>query len=46
MVEGYTIKDVLECYNGYMKNGKPKGVSVSRHEGGGFLEKEPKEGKH
>jgi hypothetical protein len=33
MVEGYKIEDVLECYNYYMKNGKPKGVPVSQHEG-------------
>jgi hypothetical protein len=33
MMEGYTIKEVLECYNDYMKDGKPIGVPMSRYEG-------------
>ena len=33
MIEGYTTEEVLECYNDYMKDGKPIGVPVSRHEG-------------
>jgi hypothetical protein len=32
MIVGYTIKDVLECYNDYMKDGKPIGVPLSWHE--------------
>jgi hypothetical protein len=33
MIEDYTIEEVLECYNKYMKDGQPIGVPVSRHEG-------------
>ena len=33
MIESYTIEEVVECYNDYMKDGKPIGVPVSRHEG-------------
>jgi hypothetical protein len=33
MIEGYTTKEVLECCNGYMKDGKPIGVPMSRHKG-------------
>jgi hypothetical protein len=34
MIKGYTTKEVLECYNDYMKDGKPIGVPVSQHKGG------------
>jgi hypothetical protein len=33
MIEGYTTEEVLECYNDYMKDGKPIGVPVSQYEG-------------
>jgi hypothetical protein len=45
MIEGYTTEEVLECYNDYMKDGKPISVTVSRYEGDS-LEKEPHERKH
>jgi hypothetical protein len=28
MIEGYTIKEVVECYTDYIKDGKPIGVPV------------------
>jgi hypothetical protein len=33
MIEGYTTEVVIECYIDYIKDGKPIGVSVSRHHG-------------
>jgi hypothetical protein len=33
MIEGYTTKEVIECYTDYIKDGKPIGVLVSRHHG-------------
>jgi hypothetical protein len=33
IMEGYTTKEVLECYYDYMKDGKPIGVPVSQYEG-------------
>jgi hypothetical protein len=33
IMEGYTTEEVLECYNDYMKDGKPIGVPVSQYEG-------------
>jgi hypothetical protein len=33
MIEGYTIKEVIECYADYIKDGKPIGVPISRHHG-------------
>jgi hypothetical protein len=33
MIEGYTTEEVIECYTDYIKDGKPKGVLVSRHYG-------------
>jgi hypothetical protein len=33
MIEGYTTKEVVECYTDYIKYGKPIGVPVSRHHG-------------
>jgi hypothetical protein len=33
MIEGYTTKEVIECYVDYIKDGKPIGVPVSRHHG-------------
>jgi hypothetical protein len=44
MMEGYTTKEVLECYNDYMKDGKPIGVPMSRYEGR-LTEKEMQERK-
>jgi hypothetical protein len=29
MIEGYTTKEVVECYADYIKDGKPIGVPVS-----------------
>jgi hypothetical protein len=31
MIEGHTTEEVIECYAYYIKDGKPIGVSVSRH---------------
>jgi hypothetical protein len=33
MIEGYTTKEVIECYADYIKDGKPVGVLVLRHHG-------------
>jgi hypothetical protein len=33
MTEGYTIKEVVECYTDYIKDGKLIGFPVSRHHG-------------
>jgi hypothetical protein len=33
MIEGYTTKEVLECYNDYIKDGKLLGVPMSWYEG-------------
>jgi hypothetical protein len=33
MIEGYTTEEVVECYTDYIKDGKPIGVPVSRHQG-------------
>jgi hypothetical protein len=33
MIEGYTTKEVIECYTKYIKDGKPIGILVSRHHG-------------
>jgi hypothetical protein len=46
MIEGYTTEEVLECYNDYMKDGKPIGVPVSQYEGRLTVEKELRERKH
>jgi hypothetical protein len=32
MIEDYTSKEVLKCYNDYMKDGKTIGAPVSRYE--------------
>jgi hypothetical protein len=32
MIEGYTTEEVIECYTYYIKDGKPIGVPVSRHD--------------
>jgi hypothetical protein len=31
MIEGYATEEVVECYANYIKDGKPIGVPVSRH---------------
>jgi hypothetical protein len=33
MIDGYTTKEVIECYVDYIRDGKPIGVSVSQHHG-------------
>jgi hypothetical protein len=33
MIEGYTTKEVIECYVDYIKDQKPIGVAVLRHHG-------------
>jgi hypothetical protein len=33
MIEGYITDEVLECYNDYMKDGKPIGILMLRYEG-------------
>jgi hypothetical protein len=33
MIEGYTTKEIIECYADYIKDGKSIGVPVSRHHG-------------
>jgi hypothetical protein len=33
VIEGYTTKEVIECYANYIKVGKPIGVLVSQHHG-------------
>jgi hypothetical protein len=33
MIEGYTTEEVIECYVDCIKDGKSKGVQVSRHHG-------------
>jgi hypothetical protein len=45
MIEDYTTKEVLECYNDYMKDGKLIGVPVSRYEER-LTRKEPQKRKH
>jgi hypothetical protein len=42
MIEGYTTKEVVECYKDYIKDEKIIGVPVSRHHGK-LSGKEPKE---
>jgi hypothetical protein len=32
MIDGYTTKEVIECYVDYIRDGKPIGVSVSQHQ--------------
>jgi hypothetical protein len=33
MIEGYTTKEIIECYADYIKDGKPICVPISRHRG-------------
>jgi hypothetical protein len=33
VIEGYTTKEITECYTDYIKDGKPISVPISQHHG-------------